>query len=156
MSISSPPQRVVGYSGQRVSYNCTVCGSGALFWIINDTWSTSPASLGEPFWAEKHFVYTTLEERTSTLTVQASPATNLTEIRCRTSLTNRPPVISDPVPIVVQGIVIANPVHAVIFRAHLPAIASHWIWNKQNCTYLLLLPCLFLMLLFITQTCTLF
>ena len=87
------PQRVVGHAGERVAYECTVCG-GTLYWKINGTFPHH--YLGDPYFCE------TSEGNPGTLSIVALPSLNNVTLQCFAYYRGLDAVYSDPVMLVVD------------------------------------------------------
>ena len=88
------PRQVVGYTGKRVFYQCTVCG-GTLYWEINGTFPHHYS--GDPYFCE------TSEGNPGTLSIVALPSLNNVTLQCYAHYRGEEAVYSDPVLILVQG-----------------------------------------------------
>ena len=112
IGILSPPQPLVGYSGQRLSCNCTVCvdgGNTKILWHLGDSESFRIHGSFEP---QSDYTFISGNQLTATFSVQSSPAANNTDVRCVAfSLANYTVLErSDPVSILIQGTAISIPI----------------------------------------------
>ena len=109
IGILSPPQPLVGYSGQRLSCNCTICVGGGytrILWYLGDSESSR---IHGPFEPQSDYTFISGNQLTATFSVQSSPAANNTDVRCVAySLANYTVLErSDHVSILVQGTAIS-------------------------------------------------
>ena len=73
------PLEQVWYSGRRLTYTC-MASVGSKEWYINRVYASHEKFRGEPY---KALVSLSQDGRTSYLSVEASPATNNSEVICR-------------------------------------------------------------------------